>query len=1025
MDLVDAQQARRIVDRLVGYTLSPLLWRKVRGGLSAGRVQSVAVRLVVEREREIEAFQPREYWTLEAPRSRRRRADVRGRARADRRREAGDRRRGRRGSASGDALAGRLPRRRARSRRERPAQPGAAVHDQHPPAGGQPQAGLQPEADDAVAQRLYEGVELGRRPRRPDHLHAHRLDARSPARRWARRARSSRARFGDASTRCPRAGVHRTARRAPRRPTRRSGRPRFARDPDALAGHSQADELRLYRLDLAAGAGLPDGGEGARDDDRRARGRRYGLRASATRTRLRRLRARLHRGPTTTRRPRRRRGPLPPLAEGDAPRSTADVEPTQHFTEPPPRYTEATLIKALEEHGIGRPSTYAARSRPSSTAASTRAVERPAAGAEPSSAGIVTDLLVEHFGEIVDVAFTARMEEGSTRSARRAGWPVVCPSYRVLWPLRDAGRREAPRARRADFTTEATDEVCSQWGTPWSSGSAGRAASWPAPASPNAAIRSRSPRTRGRWWRRASATSAAPPWWCEAAASGDSSPARATRSARNRPLPVACVVPEEGCAGELTERRTRRTRLLRMLPLPRVQVRHLGSSRCGGPCAVCGSPCPWRRTSAARTRWSARGAGIARKWPRSARRQGGTCPPRPARSWWWGAALPVAKPPGRRPAGASTSASWRCAPRCGTPAHETSDLTELVYSNSLKSEGPETASGMLKRELRNWAARSSSPRARRACPRARRSRWTAGVSPRRSPARWRACPGSASCARSSLAWTRSGVAWRCWPPDRSPPRGWRTRWRNHRERVPLLLRRHLAHLPRRFARLRSPVPGEPLRKGRGGLLERAARRGRVSRAHRRARGGGDLSRPRLRAERFFRACQPVEELARSGPETLAHGPLRPVGLDDPRTGKRPHAVIQLRVENEHGTLLSPVGFQTRLRHGEQERVFRMLRGVRAGEVRAPRQHPPQHLRLRSPAGVQVPRAAHAAGDPPRGHAGRRGGIRGGHGLGWLAGQNAARAVLGEPLLQPPPESMIGALVHHLVNSDPRGFQPMT
>ena len=173
-NLVDAQQTRRIVDRLVGYTLSPLLSRKVRSGLSAGRVQSVAVRLVVEREREIEAFTAREYWTLEAllatadgtrfaaevvridgqpidigdgdtPTSRRRPADAQARGHQ-----------------------GRDP--------QAVAQPGAAVHDVDAPAGGQPQARLQPEADHVGRPAAVRGRRHAGWPRWPDHLHANRLD---------------------------------------------------------------------------------------------------------------------------------------------------------------------------------------------------------------------------------------------------------------------------------------------------------------------------------------------------------------------------------------------------------------------------------------------------------------------------------------------------------------------------------------------------------------------------------------------------------------------------------------------------------------------------------------------------------------------------------------------------------------------------------------------------------------------------------------------------------------------------------
>ena len=173
-DLVDAQQTRRIVDRMVGYTLSPLISRKIRSGLSAGRVQSVAVRLVVDREREIRAFTAVEYWSIEtllvAPGGATFSADL---ARID-----GEK------PVIGDAET--ADRHVAALQVSRPvvevdrgkaleAQSGAAVHDVDPPAGGQPQAGLQPEADDVGRPApVRRGRDPGR-PGRAHHLHADRL----------------------------------------------------------------------------------------------------------------------------------------------------------------------------------------------------------------------------------------------------------------------------------------------------------------------------------------------------------------------------------------------------------------------------------------------------------------------------------------------------------------------------------------------------------------------------------------------------------------------------------------------------------------------------------------------------------------------------------------------------------------------------------------------------------------------------------------------------------------------------------
>ena len=164
-DLVDAQQARRIVDRLVGYTLSPLLSRKVRSGLSAGRVQSVAVRLVVEREREIRAFVAREYWTIVAtPRrpGRRRRSMPTSSGSTARSRRSATAPRPTRTSGPCGRAARSSPR---SATKQEQAQPGAAVHDLDAPAGGQPQARLQPEAHDGGRPAALRGRRRRRRAR--------------------------------------------------------------------------------------------------------------------------------------------------------------------------------------------------------------------------------------------------------------------------------------------------------------------------------------------------------------------------------------------------------------------------------------------------------------------------------------------------------------------------------------------------------------------------------------------------------------------------------------------------------------------------------------------------------------------------------------------------------------------------------------------------------------------------------------------------------------------------------------------
>jgi DNA topoisomerase-1 len=233
----------------------------------------------------------------------------------------------------------------------------------------------------------------------------------------------------------------------------------FRRDPESLAGSLGTDELRLYRLiwqRAIASQMAPKELETTTVD---LVDGPYALRASATRT----LFDGFARVYTEGRDDdgdddEEGSGRLPDLAEGD--RTTVrDVTPSQHFTEPPPRFTEATLIKALEEHGIGRPSTYAATISTIIDRGYVRIEERRLRP-EPV-AGVVTDLLVQHFADYVDLAFTARMEEELDEVARgeRAWVPLLQAFYP---PLRDRVDEVRRTTRRRDFTTEATDEVCSQ-----------------------------------------------------------------------------------------------------------------------------------------------------------------------------------------------------------------------------------------------------------------------------------------------------------------------------------------------------------------------------------------------------------------------------------------------------------------------------------------------------------------------------------------------------------------------------------
>ncbi|MBT0654661.1 methylenetetrahydrofolate--tRNA-(uracil(54)-C(5))-methyltransferase (FADH(2)-oxidizing) TrmFO [Geomobilimonas luticola] len=174
----------------------------------------------------------------------------------------------------------------------------------------------------------------------------------------------------------------------------------------------------------------------------------------------------------------------------------------------------------------------------------------------------------------------------------------------------------------------------------------------------------------------------------------------------------------------------------------------------------------------------------------------------------------------------------------------------------------------------------------------------------------------------------------------------------------------------------------------------------------------------------FEGCMPVEELAARGLDTLRFGPMKPVGLTDPRTGAEPHAVVQLRREDLAGTMYNLVGFQTKLTWPEQRRIFQMLPGLENAEfVRLGSMH--RNTFINAPA-LLLP-TFQLRSDPRILFAGQITGVEGyveSAGSGFLAGLNAARLAAGEELTVPPPATALGALVRHITNAEPRHFQPM-
>src|SRR3954469_19100000 len=342
-NLLDAQQTRRIVDRLVGYTLSPLLSRKVRGGLSAGRVQSVAVRMVAGRERGNPAFTAPEYWTLEAALPT---ADgtaftadlVRIDGKAV---EIGDGETAERHATAiralrpaGDSLA-------TRTSKRTPAPPFTTSPLQQEASR---KLGFSPKRTMSIAQRLYEGADT------PDGhvglITYMRTDSTAIAGVAMGEARDViRDRFGEPYT-MPKGRVYKTKSKGAQE-AHESIRPTsFRRDPESLAGTLPADELRLYRLIWQRAIASQMAAKELETTTVELTDGAYELRASATKTLFDGFAAVYTEGRDDDAEEETDRS-LPALAEGDS-TTVRDVTSTQHFTEPPPRYTEATLIKALE-----------------------------------------------------------------------------------------------------------------------------------------------------------------------------------------------------------------------------------------------------------------------------------------------------------------------------------------------------------------------------------------------------------------------------------------------------------------------------------------------------------------------------------------------------------------------------------------------------------------------------------------------------------------------------------------------------
>ena len=465
MQLVNAQQARRILDRLVGYQISPLLWRRVQRGTSAGRVQSVSLRMVVDREREIEAFIPVESWTIdnllrkagsEAIEKNQFSASLHS-VKGDRARisipKEEDARRYESELADADYKVAEV---RKRDVRQRPSAPFTTSTMQQE-AGRKLRFTAQRTM--AVAQQLYEGLNVGSEGQ-IGLITYMRTDSTQVASSALEEVREYiQARYGKDHLPAKLKVYTRAVKGAQEaheavRPTS------IKRDPALLKDYLSGEQLNLYTLIWSRM--LASQMEDARSEATtlnidavcKGTGAVYNFRASGSVLKFAGFRSVYMEG-RDDREETDEKNSLPALAVGDA-LSCSKLDANQHFTEPPPRFTEATLIKAMEEKGIGRPSTYAPTI---GTLVDRNYVERERNRLTPTKLGItVTDVLTEYFTNIMDLDFTAKMEEELDDVSRgERDWvPMLGEFYGPFEEALSNADELMPKIRM----DEETDEVC-------------------------------------------------------------------------------------------------------------------------------------------------------------------------------------------------------------------------------------------------------------------------------------------------------------------------------------------------------------------------------------------------------------------------------------------------------------------------------------------------------------------------------------------------------------------------------------
>lgn len=404
MDLVDAQQARRILDRLVGYNISPLLWQKVKKGLSAGRVQSVAVKMIIDRENEIKNFKPEEYWSIESLFKKGKQSfegsfyGVSGKKKSLKSKEEVDEilsiLKGK------DFLVDKV------KKRERKRNPSPAFTTSSLQQEAARKLNFRARKTMMVAQQLYEGVDLGKRAGGITGLITY---MRTDSTRISNTAKNQAKEYIESNYGKEYIGQKRQSKNAEgAQDAHEAIRPTSAhRDPKSLKATLSTDQYKLYKLIWERFIASQMAAAVMDTMTVHLTNNEVEFRATGSKIKFKGFMSVYIESSDDNKKVKDKW--LPELTEGDTVKADK-IEPNQHFTQPPPRYTEARLVKTMEEKGIGRPSTYA----PTLDTIQRRGyVALDNKRFVPTELGeIVTQIMEEFFPEIIDVAFTVTMEDG-------------------------------------------------------------------------------------------------------------------------------------------------------------------------------------------------------------------------------------------------------------------------------------------------------------------------------------------------------------------------------------------------------------------------------------------------------------------------------------------------------------------------------------------------------------------------------------------------------------------------------------